>query len=58
MQVAEILRGLRSVEVLEHIGTAEARQVLETLTTGAPEALVTVEAKAALARLERRAAGR
>jgi hypothetical protein len=50
---AEVLRGLRSVEVLEHVGNAEARRVLAALAGGGPEALVTVEAGAALARLER-----
>jgi RNA polymerase sigma factor (sigma-70 family) len=46
---------LRAVEVLEHIGTPEARGVLEALAKGAPEARLTREAKAALDRLERRA---
>src|SRR6266540_4273887 len=35
---------LRAVEVLEQIGTPGARQVLEVLTTGAPEARLTREA--------------
>jgi WD40 repeat protein len=44
------LRACRAVEVLEHIGTPEARQVLQTLADGAPGALVTTSAQAALKR--------
>jgi hypothetical protein len=47
----ETLRRLRAVEVLEHIGSPEARRVLRTLAEGAPEAILTREAKAALDRL-------
>jgi hypothetical protein len=47
-------RTLRAVEVLEHIATPESRGVLESLVKGAPEALLTREAKAALDRLARR----
>jgi WD40 repeat protein len=50
----ERLRLIRSVEVLENIGTPEAKQVLETLAKGAPEAWITQQAKAALVRLGRR----
>ena len=50
----EKLRRLRVVEVLEHIATPEARQLLQKLADGAPEARLTREAKAALAQLERR----
>ncbi len=50
----ETLRQLRAVEVLEHIGSPEARQALQTLTTGAPQAILTREAKAALERLMRK----
>ena len=46
--VAEHLRALRSVEVLEMIGTPEARKVLQTLADGAAEAELTKAAKAAL----------
>ncbi|HEY7307784.1 MAG TPA: WD40 repeat domain-containing protein [Gemmataceae bacterium] len=49
------LQALRGVEVLEHIGTSEARQVLETLANGAP-ARLTREAKASLRRLSQRSA--
>lgn len=50
------LRAWRAVEVLEMIGTAEARAVLETLAKGAPGAVQTEDAKKALARLGRRTA--
>jgi RNA polymerase sigma factor (sigma-70 family) len=52
----EKLRNLRAVEVLEHIGTPEARQVLRALAGGAAEARLTEEAKASLGRLAKRAA--
>jgi WD40 repeat protein len=44
----------RAIEVLENIGTTEARQVLEKLGQGAAEARQTEEAKAANARLANR----
>jgi RNA polymerase sigma factor (sigma-70 family) len=47
---ANTLRHLRAVEVLERIGTPQARQLLEKLAGGAPEAWLTNEAKAALER--------
>jgi WD40 repeat protein len=50
----EQLRLVRAVEVLELLGTPEARQVLVTLSRGAPGALPTREAQAALDRLSRR----
>lgn len=49
----EQMRALRAVEVLEYIGTPEARRLLDTLADGAPEARLTREAKASLARLAR-----
>jgi hypothetical protein len=49
--VPEVARGLRGVEVLEAIGSAEAKAVLQELAKGVPEAELTVEAKAALERL-------
>jgi hypothetical protein len=39
------------LEVLESIGTLEARRVLNRLAEGEPKALLTQEAKAALTRL-------
>jgi hypothetical protein len=48
---AERLREVRAVEVLERIGTAEARGVLKGLAGGAPGARLTREAQAALERL-------
>ncbi len=48
------LRDLRAVEALEHIGTPEARQVLQTLADGAPTARLTREAKASLQRIAKR----
>src|SRR5262249_32260750 len=48
---AEQVRLVRAVEVLERAGSAEARQVLQTLAQGAPGALPTRQAQAALARL-------
>jgi WD40 repeat protein len=51
---ANRLRAARAVEVLERLGTAEARRLLETLAGGAPDARLTQEAKAALARLNAR----
>ncbi|MBY0231810.1 MAG: PQQ-like beta-propeller repeat protein [Gemmataceae bacterium] len=44
------LRQVRAVEVLERLGTKEARTVLERLSKGAPGAALTEEAKAALGR--------
>jgi WD40 repeat protein len=46
-----LLQQLRAVEVLERIATPEARRVLDRLATGAPEAIVTIDARASLARL-------
>jgi WD40 repeat protein len=50
----EHLRWVRALEVLEHIGTPEARTLLKRLAHGTPLALVTQEAKASLERLSRR----
>jgi len=45
------LRADRAVEILERIGTPEARHLLQVLADGAQEALVTTTAREALARL-------
>jgi WD40 repeat protein len=50
----EALRSLRALAVLEDIGTPEARQALDRVAQGAPEARLTREAKASLERLARR----
>lgn len=50
---SERVRELRALEILEHIGSPEARRILERLANGTPEAQLTQEAKASLARLER-----
>ena len=47
----ELLRSLRAVEVLELLGTAEAKAVLQALAKGAPGASVTRAAKEALDRM-------
>jgi RNA polymerase sigma factor (sigma-70 family) len=49
----EHLREHRAIQALEHIGTQAARQLLESLAGGTPEARLTEEAKAALRRLAR-----
>jgi hypothetical protein len=49
----ETLRNLRGVEVLERIGNAEAKTILERLASGAPEARLTQESQAAIRRLSR-----
>jgi hypothetical protein len=53
----ERLGELRALEVLEVIGTREAREVLATLVQGAPHCRLTEEAKASLGRLTRAPAG-
>jgi hypothetical protein len=50
------LQAIRAVKVLEYMGTSEARRVLQGLAAGAPGALPTEEAKAALQRLAKRSA--
>jgi WD40 repeat protein len=50
------IQQLRALEVLEHIGMAEARSLLADLAKGVPEARLTQEAKASLARLAKRPA--
>jgi WD40 repeat protein len=53
---SEDLRALRVIEVLEHLGTPEARKVLQTLAKGKPQSERAREAAASLKRLGRRAA--
>jgi hypothetical protein len=48
------LREVRAVMALERCATPEARQLLRRLANGLPEALLTRQAKAALARLQTR----
>jgi WD40 repeat protein len=48
----ERLRALRAVEVLEHMGTPEARNVLTRLAAGASGATLTRAAEAALGRIK------
>ncbi len=50
---SERLRDHRAIQVLEHIGTRPAKDLLQHLTAGAPETLRTEEAKAALGRLSK-----
>jgi hypothetical protein len=52
----ERLRMIRAIEVLERIGTPAAVKHLQELAGGAPEALLTREAKASLARMRKQAA--
>ncbi len=50
----ELLRYRRAMMVLEQVGGAAARQVLEKMTAGAPDAALRDEAHAALERLAKR----
>lgn len=50
---AERLRDHRAIQILEHIGTWQTKELLQALAKGAPEARRTEEAKAALLRLAR-----
>jgi hypothetical protein len=52
------LRSLRGVEVLEYIGTPEARELLQSLANGAQDACLSREAKASLERLQKRMGNR
>lgn len=44
------LRSLRALEVLEYLNNAEAREILQSLAAGLPQARLTKEAKAVLQR--------
>ncbi len=48
------LRSLRAIEVLEHIGSAQARELLQCLAKGATEARLTQEARVSMERLAKR----
>jgi WD40 repeat protein len=48
------IRALRAIEVLEHIGSKEAQEVLNKIAKGAPQSRMTQEARASLARLGKR----
>ncbi|MGE3807082.1 MAG: WD40 repeat domain-containing protein, partial [Gemmataceae bacterium] len=50
----ERLRVLRAINVLEKIGTSDARTILENLAKGAPEEVLMREARASLDRLNKR----
>jgi HEAT repeat protein len=52
---AELMRAFRAIDVLEHIGSRQAQQVLETLAQGAPASFVSQAAKASLERSHRKA---
>ena len=54
---ARQLQMVRATEVLENIGTKEARNVLETLARGTAGFSITQDAQAALERLSKRAPG-
>src|SRR5205085_576494 len=51
---ADNLRALRCLEVLEHVGTPEAREVLNALAEKAADPLLRQEARASLGRLRQR----
>ena len=51
---AERLRALRMLELLEHVGTAEARQFLKQLADNKSDPWLTAEARAASGRLHQR----
>jgi hypothetical protein len=51
---SEKIQPMRALEVLEHIGTTDAKGLLESLAKGAPGARLTREAQEALQRLEKR----
>jgi hypothetical protein len=48
----DALRGIRTVELLERIGTPEAKALLQTLASGAADTRLTLEAQASLKRMK------
>jgi hypothetical protein len=54
----ELLRSLRAVEVLEHIATPDAVQIVQRVAQSAPAARLTREAEAAVQRLTQRVSAR
>ncbi len=54
----EELRSIRAVEVLEGIGTPDAKEILEIVARGGEGAVVTEQARKALARLGRRSSSK
>lgn len=48
------VRSLRAIEILDGIGTPAALRIVERLTQGNPDGLLTVESRAVLARRERK----
>ena len=55
---AEQIRVVRAMQVLERIGSPEARTLFETLAQGAPGALTTREAQASLGNLAKKSSAR
>jgi hypothetical protein len=53
---ADTLRELRAIEALGRLGSKDSRALLEALAKGAPEAPLTLDARAALERLSHRSA--
>jgi hypothetical protein len=52
--VRALLPYRRTIEVLEHMGTREARSLLEEIVLGAPQPSLLEDATASLARLKKR----
>jgi hypothetical protein len=52
----KVQRGLRAIEVLAHVGTAEAGEVLRSVADGDHESRLTRQAKSALDQVTRRLA--
>ncbi len=51
---AQQLRPVRAAEVLEHIGTPEAKEIVDRLAQGAPGLRLTEEAKGSLERMKKK----